>query len=148
MKSKILYFLQMLLAIIISAPLSVFLMQLSSYLMDPQGYNDNLANNMAGYVIYTIIFFIIYIVIGIPTTLLADKLKNKSNLISKFKSRYIIQFLTYTCASLMIPIVTLAILYSPASSLGTFFPAQVYLHILLLLRIRRKKNTKEVELSS
>jgi hypothetical protein len=147
MKRKLIYFLQIFLAIVISAPLSVFIFSISSYLIDPQGYKDNLANSFFGDLITTIIFVIIYIIIGIPTTLLADKLKNKNNLISKFRSRYIIQFLTYTCTSLMIPIVTLAFLYPP-TLIAAFIPAQVYFHILLLLRIRRKKNIKEVELSN
>ncbi|NQD66484.1 hypothetical protein HP456_11205 [Bacillus haikouensis] len=148
MDNKFKYFLQIILAIVISSPLSLFILLLSDYLIDPQGDKDNPENNIIFYIIFTIYAVIIYGKIGIPTTLLADYLLKKNNLISFLKSKYLLQFLIYTLASYLLHSLPYGFQFYLPGFMAVFIPAQIYLHILLLLRIKRKKNTKEVELSS
>jgi heme/copper-type cytochrome/quinol oxidase subunit 2 len=139
MKRRIIYFLTtILLAIILSSPLSLTISLLSDYFSDPQAYNENYAYNSSFYILYTFIVAIIYIVVGIPTTLLADNLKYKKSFLSIFKTSYLIQVLVYTVSSLLFSYITLGFhFYFPAFVSWLTF-AQVYFHVLLLIRLKRE----------
>jgi hypothetical protein len=137
MKRRINYFLTILLAIILSSPLSLTIILLSDYFSDPQAYSENYAYNTSFYILYTFIVAIIYIVVGIPTTLLADNLKYNKSFLSIFKTSYLIQVLVYTVSSLLFSYVTLGFhFYFPAFVSWLTF-AQVYFHVLLLVRIKK-----------
>jgi hypothetical protein len=144
MKRRINYFLTILLAIILSSPLSLTIILLSDYFSDPQAYSENYAYNTSFYVLYTFIVAIIYIVVGIPTTLLADKLKNKELYLSIFKKSYFIQVIIYTVSSLLFSYVTLGFhFYFPAFVSWLTF-AQVYFHVLLLIRWKTEPRRKGI----
>jgi hypothetical protein len=134
MDNKFQYFLQIILAIVISSLLSLFILFLSDYLIDPQGYTDNPENNIIFYIIFIIYAVIIYVKIGIPTTLLADYLQKKNTLISFFKSKYLLQVLIYTLASYLLHSFPYGFQFYLPGFMAAFIPAQIYLHILLLIR--------------
>jgi hypothetical protein len=137
MKQRIRYFVDIILAILISSPLSVFILLLSEYVMDPQAYKNNLANSVGGYIIFPFAFGIIYILIGMPTTLLADYLKKNELLVSLFKKSYFLQCVIYTSSSFLFSYLSLGFhVYLPAF-LGWLIPALIYLHILILIRWKR-----------
>jgi hypothetical protein len=137
MKQRMRYFIDIILAIVISSPLSVFILLLSEYVMNPQAYKENLAYSLGGYIIFPFAFGIVYIIIGIPTTLLADYLKKNELLVSFFKKSYFLQCVIFTSSSFLFSYLSLCFhVYLPAF-LSWLIPALIYLHMLILIRWKR-----------
>ncbi|MDO6657520.1 hypothetical protein [Anaerobacillus sp. 1_MG-2023] len=135
------YLQKILLAIIISAPLSVFVLVIGEFTLDyvlelEREYTDTFATIIS----LPILFAIVYIVYGLPTTLIADGFLRLKPL-SKYRS--LIEFIIYSIAGLVLSLLLSSNSLSKEILVIVMLPVYLYLYVLTLMR---KKDRKELNI--
>ncbi|KMM38475.1 hypothetical protein [Guptibacillus hwajinpoensis] len=135
------YLQKILLAIIISAPLSVFVLVIGEFTLDyvlelEREYTDTFATIIS----LPIFFAIVYIVYGLPTTLIADGFLRLKPL-SKYRS--LIEFIIYSIAGLVLSLLLSSNSLSKEILVIVMLPVYLYLYVLTLMR---KKDRKELNI--
>lgn len=131
------YLQKILIAIIISAPLSVSILIIGELTINwilqvEREYTDTLPTLIS----MPIFFGIVYIVYGLPTTLIADGLVMLRPL-SKFK--FLTQFVIYTLTGLVLAFILSKGPLGIMKLVTVLFPAYLYLCVLTLVRKKDRK---------
>jgi hypothetical protein len=122
------YFIKIIIAILISAPIAVIITLVSDYLFEPTSSSRDISEYIGPLFVYPFFYLMYYVILGIPTTLLTDFAVKKLNFNNTFVSTYLISFISYTIAGLVLSDFDIY-------NLDFFLiPIYTYLHILLFLR--------------
>lgn len=128
------YIQKILLAIIISAPISVFVSLIGeSFLIWILGLERNNTDTFPTLITLPIFYAIFYIICGLPTTLIADGLLRFKSL-AKYST--VIQLLVYTLSGLILSLILSD--YSLKVDILVIVLTPVYVYWYVLLMIRKK----------
>ncbi|MDP4553488.1 hypothetical protein Q9251_21785 [Alkalihalobacillus macyae] len=135
------YLQKILLAIIISAPLSVFVLVIGEFTLNyVLELEREYTNTFATLISLPIFFAIVYIVYGLPTTLIADGFLRLKPL-SKYRS--LIEFIIYSIAGLVLSLFLSSNSLSKEILVIVMLPVYLYLYVLTRMR---KKDRKELNI--
>lgn len=130
------YLNKILLAILISSPVSVYILLITEFFTDPEFFSpDNYGFNLSIFWFYPLIFGLIYLILGLPTTLINDVLL-KICRISSRKYKLILSFITYS----IVGVVFMICLDLPLNELVSYATilTPVYIYLIVVNLIRRE----------